>query len=118
VDHDESILTILGDMLLLEGYTVRQANAIGEALAVLTAEQVDLIITDTMRAVWDPRLPTVQQLRTVAPNTHIALFTAWSEAGDLDLGKAGLGAVWHKPSDLEAMLEGVKRLLAQTPPHG
>jgi CheY-like chemotaxis protein len=116
LDHDEALLAVLSDLLLLEGHAVRRATSTTEALAVLAAEPVDLIITDTMRSVWEPRLPTLHQLHAAAPRTPIALFTAWTEAGALDLGNAGLAAVWQKPLDLDLMLAEVQSLLATAPP--
>ncbi len=70
VDDDDSYCTIIRELLVRNGYEVRVAYSVDEALTLLQDERPDLILTDLMMPEVDG-ITFIRQLRATAPHSEI-----------------------------------------------
>lgn len=113
VDDTPDLLEGLREFLQMEGYDVVSATNGQEALDVLDAMPVDLIITDLLMPVMDG----FQLIRSVKQrddfrNTPIIVFSAKPRHENVEtLLQIGASKFVSKPSDLENILLSVKELI-------
>ncbi len=111
VEDDPSIRAVLLEFLALEGYEVHEAVNPEIARTMLLNQPVDLVLTDTYEATWNPSLPWLGSMRDAAGKAKLVLLTAYSEAQALVPADHGLADVWTKPMDMEVMLARLQELL-------
>ncbi|MFV2043118.1 MAG: response regulator [Anaerolineales bacterium] len=70
VDDDDSYCTIIRELLVRNGYEVRVAYSVDEALTLLKDERPDLILTDLMMPEVDG-ITFIRQLRATPPHSEI-----------------------------------------------
>jgi CheY-like chemotaxis protein len=109
VDDEANILSALRRCLRREGYEILTAGSAAEALALLRARDVDLIVSDQKM----PGMSGLDLLREVAARfagVRRVLLTGWpEEIPDAELQPIGLTALLPKPWDdaeLKAILRG------------
>lgn len=110
VDDEHIIAVMVRDFLEDEGFRVYTATNGNEALRLMEAEQIDLIITDLMMPLM--RGDTfIKKLRTEAKYAHvpIILMSAVPHAREA-LGDHNI-ALLPKPFDLMSLLAAVEELL-------
>jgi DNA-binding response OmpR family regulator len=108
VDDEPSIASALAMVLVDEGHTVRIAQNGAEAVALLTRQPADLIVSDVMMPMLDG-LTLVRHLRRRGDRTPVVLMTA---APSRVTKLPGVRLV-PKPFDLDEMLEIISAALAE-----
>jgi response regulator RpfG family c-di-GMP phosphodiesterase len=109
VDDDPRILSALRRALRREPYEIFTAESTSEALRVLEAEPIDLVLSDHMM----PGTTGVQLLEQVAalrPEAARLLITGWGESVDPSaIERLGIQAVIDKPWEDSALKEVLAR---------
>jgi len=112
VDDDAGVRGSLRAVLVSEGYEVVSAKDGQEALDMVSASEVDLVLLDLNMPVkngWD----TFERLTTQHPLTPVIIITARPNQLFTALC-AGVGALLEKPLDMTRLLETVNDLLAES----
>jgi CheY-like chemotaxis protein len=111
VDDDSGVRRSLVGLLEGEGYRVSSASDGQEALDLVAAAPVDLVLLDLnmpRKNGWD----TFERLTTENPLLPVIIITARS--GQLFTALAGgVGALLEKPLDIPSLLRTIKDLLAE-----
>ena len=114
IDDDPTILTILLQALADDGYRVLAAISVAEGLAMLRAFQVDLVLTDAVRAPAAPDLwSNLARLRDRAESTPFLICSAHPLRSFDGYAQRGFAGLVEKPFDLDA----VSALIRQTIDH-
>jgi len=111
VDDDPSIQKMLTRLLAAEGYHVLPATNGQEALELVAATDVDLVLLDLNLPVkngWD----TYERLTTENPLLPIVIITARPNQLFPALA-AGVGALMEKPLDFPKLIETIRQLLEE-----
>lgn len=107
VDDQPEVRLLFVMTLEMEGYDVCEASSAAEALAVLRASEVSLVLTDyAMPGGTGTQLLQAAQAEGLLDRTAVVIITAHSEARELD----GFN-VWRKPVDLDEFLRRIHQLL-------
>jgi len=111
VDDAPETLEVLRRNLEGEGYRVSAARSVAEALAVLDATPVDLVITDyKMPKVSGMDL--VRHVRENLPGTEVVMITGYASIeGAIEAIKTGAEEYLPKPFTDEELFEAVRRAL-------
>lgn len=111
VDDSESIRKLISTYLIKDGYNVLHASNGVEALEVLEAHHIDLMIADIMMPVMDGYTLT-QDLRAASYNLPILMITAKETFEDKKKGfNIGIDDYMVKPIDMDEMLLRVNALI-------
>jgi len=117
VDDEERILSALRRTLRREGYEVLTSETVHEALAILDARPVDLILSDQKM----PGASGLQFLEEAArrrPQAARMLITGWTEEIPPEkLSELGIRALINKPWD-DARLKDVLRSVCEASARG
>ena len=116
IDDNDAVLTALFTLFRLEGYQVLTATDPTQALALLQAEPVDLILQDMNFAKGEMTgsqgKNLFYQLRTLYPQLPVVLMTAWTALDMVvELVKAGACDYIAKPWDDQRLLMTVQNAL-------
>lgn len=112
VDDDDAMVETLCDVLALHGWDPVRASDGEQAVKLVTAEQIDVVLMD-IRMPKMNGVDALREIKRVRPATRVVLFTA-SAAQDLLAGAERYGAahVLKKPVDaveLLSVLEGLRK---------
>lgn len=111
VDDDKNTRRLMRAVLQSEGYTVFTAENGEDALAVMDAEHIDLVVLDIMMPKMDGYAFT-KGLRSIQNNLPILMVSAKQLPADRKQGfLAGTDDFMTKPVDEEEMLLHIKALL-------
>jgi PAS domain S-box-containing protein len=110
VDDDAGLAQLLEALLVEEGYRCVIRSSLAAAVALLQAERVALVITDSFSPTAAGVLAATAPLRAAAPATPVLLVT-----GHVLDEAAGFAGLLGKPFDLDALLAHIARLLATAP---
>jgi DNA-binding response OmpR family regulator len=111
VDDEERLRKALERSLLQEGYQTRVAASGDEALALVQAEPVDLLITDLVMPGMDG-MALVRAIRAFNTEMKVVILTAYgSVESQADAEELGVAYYLTKPFDLFHLKSRVKRLL-------
>ncbi len=111
VDDNESIRKLISTYLKKDGYNVLHASNGVEALEILDAHHIDLMIADIMMPVMDGYTLT-QDLRAANYNLPILMITAKETYEDKKKGfNVGTDDYMVKPIDMDEMLLRVNALI-------
>jgi CheY-like chemotaxis protein len=116
VDDDPSILNLIAEILLGEGYRVTAARSAAEALRSIAHETPAVLVTDLMMPIMDGRT-LVEACRTALQTASMpillmsAAFPAYLES----VSSLGVHALLAKPFDLFELLAIVARLIVGQP---
>lgn len=111
VDDEESIRSILRQILRYEGYEVSSAASGGEALLMQRTQLFDLVILDVKMQGIDG-LDTLAQLRQDVPSTRVIMISGHATIGDaVKAVKDGAFDFLEKPLDADRLLVTVARAL-------
>lgn len=100
---DTLLQETLSDILQEEGYDLRQALSLAQALSMLDAEAFGLVLTELVDVRVDDPLHAASELVRKANPTPVGLVTGWNLADD-DASKAGFAFCLHMPFELDALL--------------
>lgn len=109
VDDNPAIRKMLGILLIGEGYTVVLAINGGEAIEVVRATDIDLVLLDLNMPGMDG-WETFEKLASENPMLPIIVITARSNRNFTALA-AGIGALLEKPLDLPKLFLTIRDLL-------
>jgi DNA-binding response OmpR family regulator len=112
VDDDPAVREMVGRVLTEEAYLVLSAANGPEALAIASANRIDLVLLDLnmpLQNGWD----TFERLTNENPLLPVIIITARPNQLFVALG-AGVGALLEKPLDFPTLLGTVKALLAES----
>ena len=113
VDDDHSYCTIIRELLVRNGYEVRLAYSVEEALTLLQDERPDLILTDLMMPEVDG-ITFIRQLRATPPHSGIptivvsALVLARERAA---AAQAGADAFVAKPFSINQLQAAIQQVV-------
>ncbi|MCD6303033.1 MAG: response regulator [Anaerolineae bacterium] len=104
VDDDPGIRETMGDILVLEGFSVEVAPDGERAVALCSRQAFDFALLDIRMPGMDG-IETLQALKAVLPELRVVMITGF-EAGDLARRaiEAGAEAVFRKPLDVASFL--------------
>jgi CheY-like chemotaxis protein len=103
VEDERPVRDTLVQSLEREGYAVLGAGDVGDAVALLSREAFDLVITDLVLP-GGSGLEIARTSKRARPNTPVILVTGWPGRVDREtLESHGIDAVVEKPVDLDAI---------------
>lgn len=116
VDDEELVRTLLGQILVREGYTVVCASNGEEAMRCLREEPADLMITDLIMP-GKEGIETITDARREFPDMKIIAMSGGGRVGPgnyLSLAeKLGADRVFAKPFDHELLVRTVREVLEE-----
>jgi len=111
VDDDPSVREFLCFLLQQQGYEVAQAGTGREAIALVKASPVDLLVTDLVMPEIEG-LETIQTLRKLQPELLIIAISGYQDGRFLTIAsKLGSSATLAKPFSPREFLETVRSVL-------
>jgi DNA-binding NtrC family response regulator len=113
----DSVREVLRELLEFAGYRVLTARTLAEALPVLDAGDVRVILADLIGAnPPESDRPCIERLQRVAPATPIIVRTDHPRDEDQLPTDSGLVAVLPLPFDLEVLLRAIERAIHREGP--
>ena len=100
---DTLLRETLYDILQEEGYDLRQALSLAQALSRLDEETFGLVLTEMLDVRADDPLHATSELVRLASPTPVGIVTAWNVA-DENVRKAGFAFCLRMPFELETLL--------------
>lgn len=116
VDDEESLTYFLGENLagLSLGYEVETARSGKEALAKISQQPFDLVITDFLMPDLDG-LELIEQVRARHPQTHLILMTAYgNDRVEAEARRLEVYRYITKPFQIEELVTAVRQALGET----
>jgi two-component system, response regulator, stage 0 sporulation protein F len=114
IDDEESIRTLLKDVLEKAGHHVIQASDGREGLTAYQKNKVDLVMMDILMPDTDGLEATLQLTREYLDAKIIAMTGAQGDKNFLDVAKLfGARRVFEKPFDLEKLVQAVNEELTR-----
>ena len=114
IDDDAAVRHVIARILSQRALDVLQASDGRQGLAVLQAEQPDLIITDIIMPEMEG-IETIREIRRIVPDIKIIAISGGGRVGNFDFltcaRKLGASEVLAKPFDPAALLDLVERCL-------
>jgi signal transduction histidine kinase len=115
VDDEESVRETLVQGLRRDGYDVHATADVGEAVALLGRECVDVVVTDLVLP-GGSGLEVARTVKRMRPGTRVILLTGWPGRVDPQtLESHGIDAVVEKPVGLDALRATVAMLVGRAP---
>jgi DNA-binding response OmpR family regulator len=111
VEDDEALRELVTEILETEGYAVLGAASSHEAVGILHALKVDLVITDGYGGASGSVLASAGDVQRHAGSTPVALFTAHRVSRETALA-ANFSELIEKPFDLDSFTNRVRSLLS------
>jgi CheY-like chemotaxis protein len=104
VDDNPSMATALADILALKGFETYVAQSGAQALQVLHAHPIDILLTDAIMPGMDG-LALYRQTRQAWPHLTTILMTAYAADDIIQQGMAeGIRTVLTKPLDIDFLI--------------
>ena len=114
IDDEDSIRTLLKDVLEKAGHRVIQASDGREGLEAYQKNKVDLVMMDILMPDTDGLEATLQLTREYLDAKIIAMTGAQGDKNFLDVAKLfGARRVFEKPFDLAKLVQAVNEELAR-----
>jgi DNA-binding NtrC family response regulator len=116
IDDNESVRTAFDVLLSIHGARVLTAASASDGLAVLSSDEVDLVIQDMNfrreATSGEEGIALFREIRTRCPDIPIILLTAWTHLETaVDLVRGGAADYVAKPWDDARLLTSVRNLL-------
>jgi PAS domain S-box-containing protein len=112
VDDDEAVRNLVASVLRQQGYTVRVARGVDDAVRELSTEPLpNLVVTDVVMPGGGAALE--QSIRRDFPDVRVLFISGYTIDEALVRGvKAGEANLLHKPFTIQALAEKVRDVLA------
>lgn len=105
IEDDPNTLSGLQDLLRQEGYRVHGVTRGLQAIQMILAESIDIVICDYSLPDMDG-LQVCRELKRLRPDLKLFLVTAYSNAEIVKAAKeCRIARIFHKPLDLDELLE-------------
>ncbi len=112
VDDDEGIRENLAELFELVGYSILSAGSAPEALRMLSANDVDLLLTD-YRMPGPTGVELIESARRVKPGLRAVLMTAFGDSyTEIESVRRGAIGYLNKPFEADEVTGLVARILA------
>lgn len=119
VDDDPTVRLIARELLIAGDHAITEAANGLEALAIIRAAPVDLVVLDMLMPRMDG-LEVIRELRKASASVRILAISSGGRAGALSYLETakvfGADEIMRKPLRLSAFSAAVDRLLTQTSP--
>jgi DNA-binding response OmpR family regulator len=116
VEDERPVRETLVQSLAHEGYVVHAAGDVGDAVALLGREAVDLVVTDLVLP-GGSGLEVARTVKRARPGTPVVLITGWPGRVDPQtLDSHGIDAVVEKPVGLDTFRATVATLIERASP--
>lgn len=115
VDDESTLCWVLGQFFASAGYRVDSAQALDEALGLMTTGRYDLVISDLRLSGTQSEegLVLADFVRRFAPETRVLLLTAFASPELSERARElGVDLVLPKPQPLPSLAQHVSQLLA------
>lgn len=111
VDNEEDFLDVFGNLLEMDGHTVKCATGYNEALALVESEDFDIVVTDySMPGMHGIFL--LEMVKDVKPNMPVIIVTAYgNEEINAKAKRKGADLVLNKPFKHEELVAGIRKAL-------
>lgn len=110
VDDDAIVVHSCRRILEAEGMEIQAANNVEKGLAILTAEKVDLMLTDIKMPGQDG-FELIKQARKIRPEMPILMMTGYLTVETIEAGRrAGADNCIAKPFTPEELTQAVQKL--------
>jgi signal transduction histidine kinase len=111
VEDERPVRETLVQGLAREDYTVLAAEDVGDAIALIAREAVDIVVTDLVLP-GGSGLEVARTVKRSQPRAAVVLVTGWPGRVDSEtLERHGIDAIVEKPVGLEALRATVARLV-------
>jgi two-component system, cell cycle sensor histidine kinase and response regulator CckA len=111
VDDDEAVSNLVASALRLQGYTVRVAPGVADAMRELSTERPDLVLTDVVMPGGGALLE--QSIRRDFPGVRLLFMSAHTIDEAIVRGvRAGEANLLHKPFTIQVLAQKVRDVLA------
>jgi len=112
VDDDDGIRENLAELFELVGYSILSAGSAPEALRMLSANDVDLLLTD-YRMPGPTGVELIESARRVKPGLRAVLMTAFGDSyTEIESVRRGAIGYLNKPFEADEVTGLVARILA------
>ena len=110
VDDDAIVVHSCRRILEAEGMEIQSADNVEEGMAVLTAENVDLMLTDIKMPGQDG-FEMIKQARKIRPEMPILMMTGYLTSETIEAGRhAGADNCIAKPFTPEELIQAVQKI--------
>lgn len=103
VEADTRLQAFLEAALREEGYALRVVSSLEHALALVGAQQFDLVLTDLLSHTRRKALSALKRLRQRGHSIKLGVLTSWNLSPEV-AERQGLAFVLHKPIAVEQLL--------------
>lgn len=111
VDDDDAVRETLAQSLTRDGYVVDTAGNVGDAVALLGREAIDLVVTDLVLP-GGSGLEVARTVKRSHPATPVILITGWpGRVAQETLEAHGIDALVEKPAGLDTIRSAVASLI-------
>ena len=118
IDDEDMIRDLFRSILMDEGYEVVGATNGMEALEILKAQPVDLVITDILMPAKEG-VETILEIKMKCPKMRIIAISGGGRTKNFTpleiAGNAGADLSLHKPIEPDDLLDAVRKMLATSP---
>ena len=118
IDDDDTLREVLAVTLQRAGHTVLQAADGRQAVDIIKATSVDLVITDIIMP-GQEGIETIQQLKRLYPSLPVIAMSGTSSHSEIYLemaGRFGACRVLGKPFTVEILVNAIAEALVGTAP--
>jgi len=113
IDDDVQVRAFLREVLMREGYDVKEVSTAKEGLRLCRENHVPVVVIDILMPDMDG-VEFIQMLRQVRHQTKIVAISGgyqWSGPSILEVAKRlGADRVFEKPFDMKTFLQGLREL--------
>jgi two-component system response regulator MprA len=112
VDDEESLRASIGRILKFHGFWVEAAGDLGEALAKISVEQFDVVLTDLRMSGPEDGLRVIEAVREQYPEAITFLMSAYpNPAGTTASLKLRSDEIVAKPIDIPGLIRRIRERL-------
>jgi DNA-binding NtrC family response regulator len=117
VDDDENIISAFEDFFRKEQCTMLSASSATDAIAMMSREIVNLVITD-IRMKWQSGATLLMNIKETQPFLPVIVITGHPDLiSETDLRHYGADYVFVKPLELDQLRIAVRTCLNRVHPH-
>jgi DNA-binding NtrC family response regulator len=115
VENDSTLLGVMEQWFTAEGFQVHKAAGYSDAVALLSVQPVEVVVTDSLDFIPPNDEPGhLKTLKLAARDVPIVLFTGFAGVKSIDAVALGLAAVCAKPY-FEELRAAIDRALQNQP---
>lgn len=118
VDDDELVVRAIARALKMAGYTISTAADGADALEVLEAEDIDVVLSDVWMPVMDG-FTLLDRVKERLPSMPVVLFSGLHfQHREQEVIARGAAALLAKPLDARTLVRVLEDIMGSPPPRG